>query len=287
VVGDRLLAAPLSRGAGVITSLVKADGIAIIPRGIQGLEAGSTINVRLTRSHGELDGTIFAIGSHDITLDLLSQYLSGARRRLVSANVGSLAGLLALKKGESHLVGSHLLDPKTGEYNLSYIRQYLPDAKVRVIHWVMREQGLIVQRGNPKCIRSLDDLRQKDIVYVNRQRGAGTRVLLDYHLEKMGIVSSEISGYDREEYTHLGVAVAISSGRADCGLGIAAAAQALDLDFIPLFEEEYDLVIPRVFCEGELLAPLFNIMTEKPFKDSISTLSGYNVKDMGKIVVDF
>ena len=287
VVGDRLLAAPLSRGAGVITSLVKADGIAIIPRGIQGLEAGSTINVRLTRSHGELDGTIFAIGSHDITLDLLSQYLSGARRRLVSANVGSLAGLLALKKGESHLVGSHLLDPKTGEYNLSYIRQYLPDAKVRVIHWVMREQGLIVQRGNPKCIRSLDDLRQKDIVYVNRQRGAGTRVLLDYHLEKMGIVSSEISGYDREEYTHLGVAVAISSGRADCGLGIAAAAQALDLDFIPLFEEEYDLVIPRVFCEGELLAPLFNIMTEKSFKDSISTLSGYNVKDMGKIVVDF
>src|SRR5574339_97348 len=208
-VGDKLLAAPLSRGAGVITSLVQADGLALIPRGVQGLEAGQPVSVRLYRSRAEIDRTIFCIGSHDLTLDLLAQFLAGHDRRLGSANVGSPGGLIALRRGEAHLAGSHLLDPETGQYNVSYVRQYLPDLPVKVVALVGRQQGLIVRRGNPRQIKSLGDLASTQIQFVNRQRGAGTRVLLDYHLKLMGIVPERIAGYDQEEYTHLGVAVAV------------------------------------------------------------------------------
>ncbi len=249
-VGDRLLAAPLSRGAGVITSLVRADGIAVLPRGSQGLPAGAEVSVRLYRSPGELENTIFAIGSHDITLDLLAHYLAERGRRLVSANVGSQGGLVALRRGEAHLAGSHLLDPETGEYNLRYIPQYLQGIPVQVIALVGRQQGLLVQPGNPKQIRALGDLVRPDVTYINRQRGAGTRVLLDYYLERLALDAQSIHGYDQEEYTHLAVAAAVRSGRADCGLGIAAAAQALELDFVPLYQERYDLVIPVEFAAG-------------------------------------
>ncbi|HSL28776.1 MAG TPA: molybdopterin biosynthesis protein, partial [Anaerolineales bacterium] len=222
-VGERLLAAPLSRGAGVITSLVQADGLAVIPRGVQGLEAGQPVHVRLYRSRAELERTVFCLGSHDLTLDLLAQYLAEYDRRLVSANVGSQGGLVALRRGEAHLAGSHLLDPQTGEYNLAYIRQYLPEIPVRVVALVGREQGLMVKSGNPKGIKDLDDLTNSDVRFINRQRGAGTRVLLDYSLNRKAIASGRIAGYDQEEYTHLAVAAAIASGRADVGLGIAAA----------------------------------------------------------------
>jgi len=235
-VGDRLLAAPLSRGAGVITSLVQADGLAVIPRGVQGMEAGENIQVRLYRSRSEIERTIFCIGSHDLTLDLISQFLADRDRRLASANVGSQGGLIALRRGEAHLAGSHLLNPETGEYNISYIRQYMPNIPVRVVALVGRAQGLMLKRGNPKGITTLEDLTKPEVQFVNRQRGAGTRVLLDYHLNLLAIAPERIAGYFQDEYTHLGVAAAVASGRADCGLGIAAAAQALDLEFIPLFQ---------------------------------------------------
>jgi putative molybdopterin biosynthesis protein len=285
-VGDKLLAAPLSRGAGVITSLVQADGLALIPRGTQGLEAGQPVEVRLYRSRAELERTIFCIGSHDLTLDLMAQFLAEQDRRFASANVGSQGGLIALRRGEAHLAGSHLLDPATGEYNISYIRQYLPDVPVKVIALVGREQGLIVSRGNPKTIRRLEDLDRPEVQFVNRQRGAGTRVLLDYHLNRMGLAPERIAGYDQEEYTHLGVAAAVASGRADCGLGIAAAAQALDLEFIPLFQERYDLVIPKQFAEGELLAPLFRVLADRRFREAVSQLTGYDVSVMGTPVLE-
>ncbi len=285
-VGERLLAAPLARGAGVITSLVRADGITILPRGTQGMEAGATIKVRLYRPAPELERTIFAIGSHDMTLDLLAQFLSQRQRRLVSANVGSLGGLVALRRGEAHLAGSHLLDPQTGAYNLSYLRQYLPGERVRLIGWVNREQGLVTLRGNPKGIRGLADLARKDVRFVNRQSGAGTRVLLDYHLQRLGIPPGQIQGYDQEEYTHLAVAAAVASGRADCGLAVSAAAAALDLDFIPLFHEEYDLVIPLRYLEDELLAPLFALMEDKDFRQAVTALPGYTVDRMGRIIAE-
>lgn len=285
-VGPKLLAAPLSRGAGVITSLVQADGLALIPRGAQGMEAGEKVQVRLYRSRSEIERTIFCIGSHDLTLDLISQFLAEHDRRLASANVGSQGGLIALRRGEAHLAGSHLLNPETGEYNISYIRQYMPDIPVKVIALVGRDQGLMVRRGNPKGIRGLEDLTRRHVQFVNRQRGAGTRVLLDYHLSLMAITPERIVGYSQEEYTHLGVAAAIASGRADCGLGISAAAQALDLDFTPLFQERYDLVIPKQFVDDNLLAPLLGLLSDRRFREAIARLPGYDVSVMGKIILE-
>ncbi|MEO8354343.1 MAG: molybdopterin biosynthesis protein [Chloroflexota bacterium] len=285
-VGEKLLVAPLSRGAGVITSLVQADGLALIPRGTQGMEAGEQVKVRLYRSRAEIERTIFCIGSHDLTLDLMSQFLAGHDRRLASANVGSQGGLIALRRGEAHLAGSHLLNPQTGEYNISYIRQYMPDIPVKVVALVGREQGLIVKHGNPLGIKSLADLSRSEVRFVNRQRGAGTRVLLDYHLNLMTIAPEQIVGYNQEEYTHLGIAAAIASGRADCGLGIAAAAHALDLDFIPLFKERYDLVVPRQHADSDLLAPLFDLLADRRFREAVSQLIGYDVSVMGTIILE-
>jgi putative molybdopterin biosynthesis protein len=285
-VGDKLLAAPLSRGAGVITSLVRADGLAHIPSGTQGIEAGQKIQVHLYRSRVEIEKTILAIGSHDLTLDLMSQFLAAHDRRLASANVGSQGGLIALRRGEAHLAGSHLLDVETGEYNISYIRQYMPNIPVKVVALVGREQGLILRRGNPKGIKSLEDLTRLNIQFVNRQRGAGTRVLLDYHLKKIEIHPNYVVGYSEEEYTHLGVAAAVASGRADCGLGIAAAAQALDLDFIPLFNERYDLVIPKAHAGSDLLAPLFGLLVDTDFRKAVSQLPGYDVSVMGTSILE-
>ena len=285
-VGDKLLAAPLSRGAGVITSLVQADGLALIPRGVQGMEAGEKIQVRLYRSRSEIERTIFCIGSHDLTLDLISQFLAEHEHRLASANVGSQGGLIALRRGEAHLAGSHLLNPETGEYNISYIRQYMPNIPVKVVALVGRDQGLMVKRGNPKGIKNLEDLTKPEVQFVNRQRGAGTRVLLDYHLNLMSIPAERIAGYFQEEYTHLGVAAAVASGRADCGLGIAAAAQALDLEFIPLFQERYDLVIPKPFAESDLLTPLFGVFADRRFREAVAQLPGYDVSVMGTTILE-
>jgi putative molybdopterin biosynthesis protein len=284
-VGEHVLAAPLSRGAGVITSLVRADGITILPRGTQGLPAGSEVNVNLYRHPNEIENTIFAIGSHDITIDILAQFLSAKNRRLTSANVGSLGGLVALGRGESHLAGSHLLDPESGEYNIKYVRQILPDLPVKIIVLVGRQQGLMVSEGNPKEIISLKDLTRNDISYVNRQSGAGTRVLLDYHLRLLKIPFDSIKGYQHEEYTHLAVAAAIASGRADCGLGIAAAAQALGLDFIPLYQERYDLVIPQRYYDDVILEPLINILSDPDFKNTVASLPGYNIDKMGQEIL--
>lgn len=282
-VGERLLAAPLSRGSGVITSLVRADGITILPRGVQGLESGSPVTVRLYRSPKELERTIFAIGSHDMTLDLLAHHLVPHKRRLVSANVGSLGGLIALRRGETHIAGTHLLDPQTGEYNLSYLHTYLPETPIRLVTWAYRKQGLLVAKDNPLGITGLADLTRDDLRYINRQRGAGTRVLLDFHLDRLGIHPEAIQGYRQEEFTHLAVAAAIASGRADCGLGVAAAAQALDLDFVPLFDERYDLAIPLEFAKDELLAPLFDLMSDDTLRGAVAALPGYDTSDMGKI----
>jgi putative molybdopterin biosynthesis protein len=284
-VGEKTLAAPLSRGAGVITSMVRADGVAILPAGTQGLDAGSQIQVRMYRNTQDLNRVIFAIGSHDLTLDLVAQFLAGKNRRLVSANVGSQGGLVALRRGEAHLAGCHLLDPETGEYNIYALQQYLPNTPLRLMTWVNREQGLIIRRGNPKGIHDIRDLIRPDVTIINRQRGAGTRLLLDYHLSQLRISPLQIKGYTQEEYTHLGLAAAIASGRADCGLGIPAAAQALELDFIPLYHERYDLVIPHTHLAGDLLEPLFDLIQEPDFRSAISSLPGYDISNMGKLII--
>jgi len=280
-VGEKVLATPISRGAGVITSLVRADGIVRIPRFSEGAEAGAQVTVHLYRTLPEIERTILSIGSHDLTLDLMAQFLAERGRRLSSANVGSLGGLIALRRGEAHLAGSHLLDPATGEYNVSYIHRYLPGQKVMLITLVGREQGWIIPPGNPKGIKGWEDAARPDIRLVNRQRGAGTRVLLDYELGKRGIVPEQVVGYEREEYTHLAVAAAISSCTADMGLGVVAAARALQLDFVPLAQERYDLVIPAEYGEGALLRPLLDLLHDAAFQKAVAVMPGYDVSQMG------
>jgi len=283
-VGERVVATPLPGGAGVLMSLVRADGVVRIPRGEQGFEPGASVTVNLFRSVESLRRTIVAIGSHDLTLDLLADEL-GRRApgwRLSSANVGSLGGLLALGRGEAHLVGSHLLDAETGEYNVGYIRRLLPGSPVVLLGFVQRQQGLIVSKGNPKGIHALADLARPDVIFLNRQRGAGTRVLLDYRLRQAGINPRAIQGYERQEFTHLAVAAAVASGAADCGLGILAAARALGLDFVPLDHERYDLVIPACFYDDGSLDVLLAIIRDPAFAARVEALGGYATPHIGQ-----
>ncbi|MEZ4635906.1 MAG: molybdopterin biosynthesis protein [Caldilineaceae bacterium] len=290
-VGEKVVATPLQGGAGVLMSLVKADGIVTVPRFSEGHQAGEAVTVDLLRPPSTVDQTIVVIGSHDMTLDLLADRLHRRRRDrfLASAHVGSLSGLLTLQRGEAHIAGSHLLDEETGEYNVDFIRRLLTPHGVRVVllGFVNRSQGLIVPKGNPKQIGELNDLLREDVVFVNRQRGAGTRVLLDYALKQRGIAPQSIRGYQRQEFTHLAVAATVKSGAADCGLGILAAARALDLDFIPLFDERYDLVIPVEHYESELLAPFLTLIREdNEFAQAVNTLGGYDTAQMGKVIAE-
>jgi len=284
-VGDRVIATPLSRGAGVIMSLIRADGVLRVPCLSEGYAAGETVEVELLRPREEIGQTTVIIGSHDIALDVLANHLRrlypGAS--LSSAHVGSLAGLAALKRGEAHCAGTHLLDEETGEYNVSYIRRLLPDRGMVLVNLVYREQGLIVAPGNPKGIKSLQDLARPEVTFVNRQRGAGTRVLLDYHLKKLGINPAQVQGYEREEYTHMAVAAAVAGG-ADAGLGIRAAAIALGLDFIPLAEERYDLCIPRACWDTPYIQRLLTVIATKEFQEAVRALGGYDLRDCGKIM---
>lgn len=287
-VGDRLVATPVQRGAGVIMSLVRADGVVRIPRFSEGLDAGAEVSVDLLRPLEEVEHTIVGIGSHDLTLDLISSHL---RRRqpglsLSSSHVGSLGGLLALRRGEAHLAGCHLLDEDTGRYNVSYVKRYLPGVPVVLVHLVGRVQGLMVRPGNPRSIQSLADLTRPEVTFVNRQRGSGTRVLLDYRLKEMGISPERIAGYQREEYTHLAVASAVQSGSADAGLGILSAARALRLDFIPLMNEQYDLVIPQAHYQSDLLWPLLALLGDAEFQQEVEALGGYDTANMGRIMAE-
>jgi molybdate-binding protein/predicted nucleic acid-binding protein len=229
-------------------------------------------------------------GSHDFTLDLLASWLHSQDPNLTLAldSVGSLRGLLALQQNTAHVAGSHLLDEETGDYNRGYIQHLLAPLGVRVVllGFVEREQGLIVRKGNPKRIHSLHDLARPDVTFVNRQRGAGTRVLLDYRLARSGIAAAQVRGYDRQERTHLAVAAAVADGRADCGLGVLAAARALDLEFVPLFHERFDLVIPVEHYEGALLRPLIELLRrpQAGFVQQVAALGGYATELMGKVL---
>jgi putative molybdopterin biosynthesis protein len=283
-VDGRWVSAPLSRGAGVISSMVRADGIVIIPSGVQGHNAGDNVSVQLFTPLETLQRTILALGSHDLTLDLLAQFLASRGSRLTSANLGSLGGLLALKRGEAHIAGSHLLDPQSGEFNLAYIERYLPETPVHVIGLVQRDQGLITTQGNPKAIHGLTDLTRDDVAFVNRQRGSGTRILLDYNLEQSSIDPESVQGYQHEEFTHLMVAASIASGLADTGLAIRAAAEALNLDFLPLFQERYDLVIPSRYMDMPKLRPLLETLQDDSFKSTVAELPGYGIEPMGETI---
>jgi putative molybdopterin biosynthesis protein len=283
-VGGQLVATPLPRGAGVLTSLVRADGLLVVPAELEGHHAGEEVSVRLLRGVGEIERTIVATGSHDLVLDLAASTLRerDPRLTLASSNVGSLGGLTALRDGLCHVAGSHLLDPESGEYTLPYLERLLPGRQVSVVRLVHREQGLIVAPSNPTEITGIEDLAERGLRYVNRQRGAGTRVLLDHELAQRGISPEAIAGYEREEHTHLAVAAAVAAGRADCGLGVLAAARAFGLDFVPVAQEPYDLVLLKDSTDDELLAPLWALLESEDFRAAVTNLGGYDTTEMGR-----
>ncbi len=284
-IGERAVATPLPRAAGSITTLTRAEGILKIPALSEGVGQDDTVEAELLVPEEELDRTIVIIGSHDITVDLLADEIRRRGRdvRVSSGNTGSLGGLLALRKGNAHLCGTHLLDPETGDYNVPYIERYLPGLPVSLFHLVGREQGLMVARGNHKGIQGLGDLARGDVTFVNRQAGSGTRVLLDHQLDRSGIDPARIPGYDHEEYTHMAVAVDVLSGAADCGMGILAAARALGLDFIPVVEEQYELVIPRRELEGGNIQLLLETIRSAGFRDRVAALGGYDASRSGEL----
>jgi len=285
-VGNRIVATPLARGAGLITSLIKADGILRLPRLSEGMEAGTEAAVELLRPLKEIKETTVIIGSHDVALDVLASYLRQKypSATLSSSHVGSLGGLMALKRGEAHCAGTHLLDEETGEYNISYIKRFLPDRPVMLVNLVYREQGLIVGAGNPKNIHGIEDLVRSEVRFINRQRGAGTRVLLDYRLKELGLDARQIQGYEREEFTHMAIAAAVAGGSADAGLGIRAAAYALGLDFVYVTEERYDLCILKEYWDTPYIQRILDVMTSPAFHQAVKALGGYDLRDCGRVM---
>ena len=283
-VGEKFFATPLPRGSGVITSLTKADGIIRIPMLSEGLNENEITEVELLRPVEDILNTIVMVGSHDLTLDILANLLGKFYPPIFFSShpVGSLGGILAIKNRICHMAGLHLLDPETGEYNFPYLRQYLKGIAVRVIHLVYREQGLIVQRGNPKKIKGLKDLLRKDIAFINRQKGSGTRILLDHTLKTLLLEQSQIQGYEKEEYTHMAVASTVASGIVNAGLGILPAAKAMDLDFIPIAKERYDLVIPSIHFEDEKVQRVIQTIRSNEFKKMVSQMGGYDVSKTGE-----
>ncbi len=287
-VDGRLIASQLPRGSGSITTLTRADGIIRIPADTEGIQEGVPVEAELIRPRTAIEKTIVITGSHDNTLDVLADQIrrTASGVSISSSHVGSMGGIMAIKKGTCHMAGAHLLDPEDGSYNLSYIRRYLPGESVWVVNLVMRDQGLMVPRGNPGGIRGLEDLKVKELMFINRQAGSGTRILFDYKLSVLGLSPQDIKGYAAEEYTHMSVAAAVLSGRADAGLGIHAAARALGLDFIPVVTEEYDLIIPDRFFNTNRVQTLIETIRTDAFKHRVQALGGYGTEKTGEILLE-
>lgn len=283
-VEDKLIASPLARGAGAAMSLVRADGFCVIGQNQEGIEAGEKVLVELYRDAEEIENTLVLIGSHDLILDVLADMMPNLYKNLFlsSTHVGSLGGLMSLGRGEAHMAPVHLLDEETGEYNVPYLRRICKEP-MALIKGVGRIQGLMVKKGNPKNIAGLSDLI--NCSYVNRQRGAGTRILLDYKLKELNISPESIGGYDREAATHMAVAASVSSDSADTGMGILSAARALNLDFIEICMEEYDFAIPVKYLELPGVQSFIRIIQSDSFKKRLEELGGYRYEQIGKVII--
>lgn len=285
-VGGKLTASPLSRGAGVVSSFMKADGILEVPQGTEGYEAGEEVQVRLLSTPEKLQNTLVVIGSHDPLLDEVADMMHRADPTVFmsSSHVGSMGGIMAIRRGEAHAGGCHLLDTVTGVYNLSFLKKYFPNGGIRLVRCVGRQQGLMLAKGNPLDIKEFADIAKNGVRYVNRQKGSGTRVLMDYLCEQYAVNVSDIYGYEREELTHTSVAAQIANGSADAGMGIYSAAQLYDLDFLPICIEEYDLIIPDHAWETPVVQQLIATLKSPAFREKMLAMGGYTVDHPGEII---
>lgn len=286
-VDGRLVSSQLPRGSGSITTLTEADGVIRIPRHIEGLPADEPVEASLLRPLSAIENTIVITGSHDNTIDLLADEIKRTNGNvgISSSHVGSMGGLMAVKNKACHVAGVHLLNPDDGSYNISYIKKYLKDENIWLVNLVMRDQGLIIPKGNPEQIQSIEDIRNRNLRFINRQAGSGTRILFDYKLRETGISPEDINGYDDDEYTHMSVAAAVLSGRASAGLGIQAAANALGLDFIAVVTEQYDLVIPDRFYDTDKIQVLLQTIRTQSFQERVSLLGGYSTRRTGEVIL--
>ena len=285
-VGNKLTASPLSRGSGVVSSFMKADGILEIPQGTEGYEAGDTVSVRLMSSEEKLRNTLVVIGSHDPLLDELADMMHQENHKVYmsSAHVGSMGGIMAIRRGEALAAGCHLLDVGSGEYNKPFIKKYFPGGGVKLIRCVGRQQGLMLQKGNPLGIKCFADIAKNGVRYVNRQKGSGTRILMDYLCQKDSLDVSQIYGYEREELTHTSVAAQIVSDSADAGMGIYSAAQIYGLDFLPICIEEYDLLIPDIAWDTPMVRQMISTLKSDAFRGKMLSMGGYILDRPGEII---
>lgn len=283
-VDGQYVANPLTRAAGVTMSFVRADGMLVVPPNELGFEQGEMTEVELLRPLEEIKNSIVFTGSHDLTIDLLSSQLKRVQteKKIVSSHVGSMAGLLAIRKGEAHLAGIHLLDPEEKQYNISYVNKILAGQDVVLYPFLKRKQGWILPKGNPSNVKNVADLAEKKLPFVNRQKGAGTRILFDLLLKESGISPEQINGYEREMFSHLAVAAEVKGDERAAGLGIYPAAKAMDLDFLPIMDEEYDLLMTRSFYESESGKQLIEIIQSAAFKQQVERIGGYLVVENAK-----
>lgn len=281
----KLTATPLNRGAGLITSFLKADAILEIPQNSEGIEAGETVIAELLRPIKGIKKTISVIGSHDPLIDQITDLLRIADKSIyvASSHVGSMGGIFAVKRKEAHLGGIHLLDEETGTYNIPYLKKYFTSGEVVLVEGVGRVQGFMVAKGNPKVIKGWEEIVSKNLSYVNRQKGSGTRILCDYLAKKQGIDTEAVYGYGREEYTHTGVAALIAAGSADVGLGIYSAAKIYGLDFIPVCDEQYDILVEAGSFNEPHVRRFLDILTTKEFAKRLDAMGGYTLISPGNV----
>lgn len=283
-VDEQLIASPLARGAGASMSLVRSDGFCVIPRNSEGITAHEKVCVKLLRPLEEIRKTLVVVGSHDIILDVINDLMleDNTGMSLSSTHVGSLSGLIALKKREAHLAPSHLLCEVDGTYNTAAVKELFPDEQMVLIKGVRRRQGFIVKKGNPCGIQKITDITE-DVRYINRQKGAGTRVLFDYLLKENGMTPEKITGYANEASTHMSVAVAVQKDNADTGMGIYSCARALGLDFVDVGFEEYDFVTRASWLELPFTEEFLKVLKSSRFRQRLEQLGGYTCEETGEI----
>lgn len=247
----------------------------------------------LERAKGNLKGEegtatniLVVMGSNDLAWDIISHALQEPPFHIIVsvANVGSTGGLIALERELAHVAGIHLFDPESGQYNIPFLEKYLPGKELVVIHLFQRRQGLIVRRKNHLGIGGLQDLSRQEIRFVNRQKGSGTRILLDFELQQNGISPSDIHGYHHEVDTHMAVAMEVLRGKADCGLGVYSVAKSLGLGFIPVKDEVYDLVVLKKNLALPQVKSLLRVIRSEGFHETLKEVGGYDLKDIGKQV---